>query len=201
MGVPHTEPGMTDTDDRLTALPERPLDLDEIDDLEASDRILTILYDEGTIETTSEYAFVYNCVLVLEDRLAGAIYDETEEAWYRVYSESRSGADLAAAYDAVRNARGDDSLFSRAPLTVEEAVFRVDRPSGEETCAHDSGDTFECPVCGGSHTVRFQPEEEYARDVDGIDTSHLVVDCPDARRNQLILEFQAKTGREPPSRE
>ena len=198
MGPPSTDSDMTDGEDRLASLPGRPLDLDEIDQLEATDRFATVLYDERTIETTGEYAPVYNFVLVLAERLAGAIYDETEEVWYSVYSESRSDAELTAAYDAVRNARGDDTLFSRAPLTIEEAVFRVDRPSGEETCAYDPGDTFECPVCGEGHTVRFQPEKDYARDVDSIDTSHLAVECPEARREELILEFQAKTGRDPP---
>ncbi len=192
---------MTDSDDRLTSLPGRPLDLDEIDRLEDADRFATVLYDEGTIEATDDYVLVYNCVLVLADRLAGAIYDEAEETWYRVYSESRSDAELTAAYDAVREVRGDESLFSRAPVTVEEAVFRVDRPSGEETCGYDPGDTFACPVCGEGHTVGFQPEKDYARDIDSTDTSHLFVECPDARRGELILEFQAKTGREPPSRE
>lgn len=192
---------MADSDDRLTSLPERPLDLDEVDRLEEADRFATILYDEGTIETAGDYALVYNCVLVLAERLAGAIYDETDESWYGVYSESRSDAELTTAYDAIRDVRGDESLFSRAPVTIEEAVFRVDRPSGEETCAYDPGDTFECPVCGEGHTVNFQPEKDYALEVDSIDTSHLAVECPDARRDQLILEFQAKTGREAPSQE
>jgi hypothetical protein len=187
---------MTDSGKRLATLPDRPLDLDEIDHLEEADRFATILYDEGTIETTGDYALVYNCVLVLAERLAGAIYDEAGENWYRVYSESRPEAELTAAYDAIRDVRGDDSLFSRAPVTVEEAVFRVDRPSGDETCVHDPGDTFECPVCGQGHTVRFQPEDDYALEVDSVDTSHLAVECPESRRGQLILEFQAKTSRE-----
>ncbi len=192
---------MTDQSVELTSLPERPLDLDEIEDLEENDRIATVLYDEGTIEATDEYAFVYNCVLVLAGRLAGAIYDEADETWYRVYHEPRSDAELTAAYDAIRDARGDDSLFSRAPHTLEEAVFKADRPGGEETCDYDPGDSFDCPVCGETHTVQFQEEDEYAREVESIDTSHLIVECPAARREQLILEFQAKTGREPPSAE
>jgi len=192
---------MPDSDNRLTSLPERPLDLDEVDDLEATDRIATVLYDENTIETSDEYAFVYNCVLVMEERLAGVIYDEGEEAWYRVYSESRPAADLTAAYDALRDERDDDSLFERAPLSVAEAVFSADRPGGEETSAYDPGDTFDCPICGDSHTVKFQDEYEYAQDIDGIDTSHLFVECSETRRTELILEFQAKTGREAPSGE
>ena len=199
MGLPRTDPGMTEQTEELSTLPGRPLDLDETNDLEENDRIATILYDEGTIETTDEYAFVYNCVLVLEASLAGAIYDEADETWYRVYHEPRSDAELTAAYDAIREARGDDSLFSRATHSVAEAVFRADRPGGEETCGYDPGDDFECPVCGGTHTVAFEPEDEHARDIESIDTSHLLVECPAARRDQLILEFQAKTGREPPA--
>lgn len=189
---------MTDLTEELSSLPSRPLDLDETDDLEDNDRIETVLYDDETVETTDQYSFVYNCVLVLDASVTGAVFIEDEETWYRVYHESRPDATLEAAYDAIREVRDEESLFSRAPLTVEEAVFAADRPTGEETIGYAEGEAFPCPVCGETHTVEFHDEEEYAVEIDDLDTSYLYVECPAARRDQLIIEFQAKTGKESP---
>jgi hypothetical protein len=186
---------MTDRFEPLSSLPSRPLDLDEIEDLEDNDRIVTIQYDDETVETADRGTFAYNCVLVLSGSLTGAVYEEDEETWYRVYHEPRPDAEMEAAYDAVREARGDDSLFSRAPLTVDETVFKTDRPAGEDTSGYVAGDDFPCPVCDETHTVRFQ-DEEYGAGIDGLDTSYLYVACPAARQDQLIVEFQAKTRRD-----
>jgi hypothetical protein len=188
---------MTDQFEPVSSLPPRPLDPDETDDLEENDRIVTVQHDDATVEMADGDAFVYNCVLVLEGSVTGAIYAEDEETWYRVSHEPRPDAELEAAYDAIREARGDDSLFPGAPLTVEKAVFRAECPSGEDTSGYVAGDDFPCPVCGGTHTVRFQ-EEEYETGIDGLDTSCLYVECPAAGQGRLVVEFQAKTGRESP---
>jgi len=186
---------MTELTETVDSLPSRPLELDEVDDLAESEGIETILYDDRTVESTGQTAFAYNVVLVLGGSVTGAVYVEDDEQWYRVSHEPRSDATLDAAYEAVREARTDETLFSRSPLTLAEAIFHENRAIGEETSGYVAGDEFDCPVCGETHTVDFG-QEEHAADLAGVDASYLYVECPEARRSQLVVEFQARTGRE-----
>lgn len=189
---------MADLSESLSSLPSRPLSLDEIDDLEDNDRILAMHYDDEMVETTDQHAFAYNCVLITADTVTAAVYIDKDETWYRVYHEPRDAAELTDAYDAIRDARDDEDLFLRGPITIEEVIFRTDRPSGEDTSGYSEGDDFDCPVCGDTHTVKLH-EDEYGadlEDIEDLDRSYLYVECPHTRRNELFIEFQAKTGGE-----
>lgn len=181
---------MTDLSRPLSSFPSRPLELDELDELEDSDRIVSIFHDDETVDVAGPDVFAYNCVLITDSKISAAVYVDDDEAWYRVYSEPRADAELEAAYDAIREVRDEDGLFSRAPLTVAEAVFRAERLGRDPDAEPDyaEGDEFDCPVCGDVHTVEFH-EDEYAADIEGLDTSMLYVKCPAARNDRLIVEF------------
>lgn len=178
----------------MSSLPSRALKLEEVNDLEETDRFDAIYPDDKMKELIDpqEIILVYNVILITEERVSAAVFIEEDETWYRVYSEPRSEAVLMDAYEAVREVRGMDDLYDRHELTVEEAVFAADRPTGEETSGYDEGDIFPCPVCDEEHEVKFH-EDEYAKDVEGLDPSYLYVECPETRRNELTIENQAST--------
>jgi alkanesulfonate monooxygenase SsuD/methylene tetrahydromethanopterin reductase-like flavin-dependent oxidoreductase (luciferase family) len=136
---------MIERTETVDSLPSRPLELEEVKDLADNEGIETVLSDDGTIEVTDTQSFAYNVVLVLTGSVTGAVYIEEDEQWYRVYHESRPDATLDAAYDTIREVRGEETLFSRSPLTVPEAVFRADRPTGEDTSGYVAGDDFDSP--------------------------------------------------------
>lgn len=183
-----------DLSNSISSLPSRALKLEEVHDLGETDRFEAIYADDKMKELIDphEIILVYNLVLITGERVSAAVFIEEDETWYRVYSEPRSEAVLMDAYEVVREVRGMDDLFDRHELTVEEAVFAADRPTGEETSGYEDGDTFPCPVCGDEHEVKFH-EEEYAKDIEGVDPSYLYVECPDTRRNELTIENQAST--------
>lgn len=182
---------MVDLGKPLSSFPSRRFELDELHDLGEDDRFLAIIHDEQMMDFEEPYAFVWNCVLITDQRIFAAVYIEDEETWYRVYNEPRDDAELTAAYEAIREVRDEESLFERHALSVAEAVFEADRPSGEETSGYEDGDPFDCPVCGDTHTVQLE-EDEIMGDYEQ-DTSYLFVDCPDASGEKLYLEFQART--------
>jgi len=187
---------MLDRSVPLPSFPSRPFELDEIDELEENDRFVSILYDSEMVEIDGPYAFAYNLVLITKNKVSSAVYIDEEETWYRVYGEPRTDAVLEAAYDAIREVRDEESLFSRAPLTLEEAVFMADVFSHEDDAEpeYEEGDEFECPVCEQVHIVKFH-EDEYEAEIEDIDASYLYVDCTKAHNDQLIIRFHAKSHR------
>jgi len=182
---------VTDLENPLASFPSRRFELDELDELEASDRFLAVLSDEQMNDVEGPYVFVWNCVFVTRETVSAAVFVEDEETWYRVYGRPRDAAVLTDAYDAVREVRGEESLFERSPLSVSEAVFAANRPSGAETSGYEEGDAFDCPVCGDTHTVTFD-EDEIMKGHE-TDTSVLSVDCSDASAGKMYVEFQART--------
>lgn len=182
---------MTDLGSPLSSLPSRRFELDELDDLEASDRFLAVLHDDEMIDLEEPHVFVRNCVFVTGNAVTAAVFVEAEQGWYRVYERPRDEAVLTDAYDAVREFRDDESLFGRQPLSVAEVIFAANRPSGSETSGYEEGDAFDCPVCGETHAVQFDDME--AAYVDENDLSTLYVDCPEASNGELYVEYQAST--------
>jgi hypothetical protein len=174
----------------LSSFPSRRIEMDELQDLEESDRILAIIHDEQMVDIEGPYAFVWNCVIITEN-VSAAVYIEDEKTWYRIYNQARKEAVLTDAYDTIREIRDEDSLFERHALSVSEATFNANRASGEETSGYAEGDAFDCPVCGETHTVQFH-EDEMMKDYD-TDSSELYVECPDASGDKLYVEFQANT--------
>lgn len=181
---------MVTLENPLSSFPSRRFEMGELHDLEETDRILAIIHDEQMVDVEGPYAFVWNCVFITET-VSAAVYIDDEELWYRVYNEPREEAVLTDAYETIREMRDEDSLFERNALSVSEAIFNATRPSGEETSGYEDGDAFDCPVCGGTHTVQFH-EDELMKNHD-TDTSELYVDCPDASGDKLYVEFQANT--------
>jgi len=183
-----------DLSNPMSSLPSRALKLEEVKDLEETDRFDAIYSDDKMTELIDpqEILLVYNLILITGERVSAAVFIEEDETWYRVYSEPRSEAVLMDAYEAVREVRGMDDLYDRHELTVEEAVFAADRPTGQETSGYDEGDTFLCPVCDEKHKVKFH-EDEHSKDIEGFDSSYLYVECPETRRNELTIENQAST--------
>jgi hypothetical protein len=163
----------------------------ELDQLADSGRFDAIVHCEKTIEVEEPFVYVYDIVFITEDSVSAVVYLEDDETWYRVFKEDRSDAELTDAYDAVREIRDEESLFDRHPPTIEEAVLVEDRPTQEETSGYEEGDSFECPVCGDTHLVKFE-EDEMMKD-HPTDVSQLYVECPEARNDELIIEFQART--------
>lgn len=153
--------------------------------------MLTIVTDDQMLDLAEPYLFVWNCVFITQERVVAAVFSESEPGWYRVYSEPRDDAVLIDAYEAIRSFRDNETLFDRYPLTLDEAIFVGNRPTGAETSGYEAGDSFECPVCSGTHTVQFE-EDEIMKSAD-IDTSQLYVECPDSRRGELPIEYQAQT--------
>lgn len=178
----------------MSSLPSRALKLEEVQELEETDRFDALYPDDKMKELieSQDILLVYNLILITEDGVSAAVFIEEDETWYRAYSEPRSEAVLMDAYEAVRDVRGMDDLYDRHELTIEEAVFAADRPTGEETSGYDEGDTIACPVCGNEHKVKFH-EDEYSNDIEGVDSSYLYVECPETRRNELTIENQART--------
>lgn len=185
---------MPELSNPMSSFPSRPVTIEETDALEATDRFDAVFADDKMKELLDpdEVVVQYNVVFITEERVSAAVFLEGDETWYRVYSEPRSEAVLTGAYEAVREVRGEDDLFDRHELTVEEAVFAADRPGGTETSGYEVGDTFSCPVCGDDHVVKFH-EDEYTADIEGADASYLYVECPETRRDELTIEHQAKT--------
>jgi predicted RNA-binding Zn-ribbon protein involved in translation (DUF1610 family) len=183
---------MTNLDTPVSSLPSRPLAMEkELTQLEESERFEAIIHDEGMTEVVEPFVYVYNLVFITQKSVSAVVYIEDEETWYRVFKEDRSDAELTDAYDAVREIRDEATLYDRHSLTIEEAVFMEDRPSQEETSGYEEGDSFDCPVCGNIHIVKFE-EEEMMKD-HPTDVSQLYVNCPEARNDELILEYQART--------
>jgi predicted RNA-binding Zn-ribbon protein involved in translation (DUF1610 family) len=183
---------MADLDTPVSSLPSRPLEMEQaLAQLEDSGRFEAIIHSEKTIEVEEPFVYVYDLVFITEGSVSAVVYIEDDETWYRVFKEDRSDAELTDAYDAVREIRDEESLFDRHSLTIEEAVFTEDTPSKEETSGYEKGDSFECPVCGDTHTVKFE-EDELMKD-HSTDVSQLYVECPEARNDELIIEFQART--------
>ena len=185
---------MTELSNPMSSLPSRPLKVEEITKLGETDQFDAAFSDDAMTELVEieEIPVAYNVILITDDRVSAAVFIEEDETWYRVYSEPRSDAVLTDAYEIVREVRGYDYLFDRHALTVAEAVFKTDRPGGEETSGYEEGDMFSCPVCGDDHEVKFH-EDEYAADVEGFDSSYLYVECPETRRDELTIEHQAST--------
>lgn len=182
---------MTGLGTPLSSFPSRRFELSELDELEETDRFDAILHDEQMVDIEEPYTFVWNCVFITGESVSAAVYIEDEQAWYRVYKQPRDEAVLVDAYDAIREVRGEESLFERHAVSVSEAVFTTNRPSGEETSGYEQGDAFDCPVCGEAHTVQFE-EDDLMKDHD-TDTSVLYVECPEASGERLYIEFQAST--------
>jgi len=184
----------SDLSNPMSSLPSRALKLEEVKDLEETDRFDALYPDDKMKELIDphEILLVYNLILITKERVSAAVFSEKDETWYRVYSEPCSEAALTDAYETVREVRGYDDLFDRHELTVEEAVFAADRPGGEETSGYEAGDMFECPVCGDEHEVNFY-EDERTAEFDGFDSSYLYVECPETRRGELTIEHQAST--------
>jgi hypothetical protein len=178
----------------MSSLPSRQLKVEEIDDLSETDRFDAAFSDDKMKDVWGyeRVAVANNVVLITEDHVSAAVFIEEDETWYRVYSEPRSEAVLTDAYEAVREVRDHDDLFDRHALTIEEAVFRNDRPGGEETSGYSEGEMFECPVCDGEHRVKFH-EDEHAAEFDDFDSSYLYVECPDTRGEKFRIEHQAST--------
>jgi DNA repair exonuclease SbcCD ATPase subunit len=129
--------------------------------------------------------------VIITETISAAVYIEDEETWYRIYNEPRKEAVLTDAYDTIREIRDEDSLFDRYALSVSEAIFNANRPSGEESSGYEEGDTFDCPVCGQTHTVQFHENE--LMENHETDSSELYVECSDASGDKLHVEFQANT--------
>ena len=185
---------MTEPSNPITSLPSRPLNVEEVAALAETDRFDAAFYDDAMAEVIGidQRLVAYNAILITGDRVSAVVFIEDDETWSRVYNETRADAVLTEAYEAVREVRGYDDLFDRHALTVEEAVFETGRPTGEETSGYEEGDTFSCPVCRDDHEVKFH-EDEYAADNKGLDSSYLYVECSEAQRNELVIEYQAST--------
>lgn len=184
--------GMTDFDTPVSSLPSRPLAMEQdLDQLKESGQFDAIIHDEEMTEVVEPFVYVYNLIFITEESVSAVVYIEDEETWYRVFKENRSDAKLTDAYDAVREVRDEETLFDRHSLTIEEAVFMENRPSQEETSGYEEGDSFECPVCGETHIVKFE-EDELMKD-HPTDVSHLYVECLEASNDELIIEYQART--------
>ena len=183
---------MIDLDTPVSSLPSGPLAMEhELAQLEESGRFEAIIHDDGMTEVIEPFVYVYNLIFITEESVSAVVYIEDDETWYRIFKEDRPDTRLTDAYDAVRELRDEETLYDRHPLTIEEAVFIEDRPTQEEVSGYEEGDSFDCPVCGGTHIVKFEEDElmkEHPTDV-----SHLYVECPEARNNELIIEFQART--------
>lgn len=183
---------MTDTGTLLDNFPSRRFDIEELDELESAERFRAIVYPDAAIEVDGQDAMVDTVVFVTDTSLAGAIYDEAEEAWYRVYSQPLEEAAMTDAYDAIREFWEETALFERTPRSVSEAVYTVEIPSGTESAGYEPGDPFDCPVCSETHTVQFFEDEEVAAVTD-LDSSTLYVDCDHAQGGRLHVEYQART--------
>ena len=183
---------MPDLDKPVSSLPPRPLRMEqELTQLEESERFEAIIHAEGTLD--EPFVYVYDLVFITEENVSAVSYIEDDETWYRIFKQDRSNAELTDAYDAVREVRDLNSLFDRHSLTIEEAVFTEDTPSREETSGYEEGDSFECSVCGDTHTVKLE-EDELMED-HSTDVSFLYVECPEARNDKLTIEYQARTPR------
>jgi hypothetical protein len=183
---------MTDLGTPVSNLPSRPLEMEqELAQLEDSGQFEAIIHDDGMTEVVEPFVYVYNLVFITEESISAVIYIEDDETWYRVFKDDRLDAELTDAYDAVREIRDDETLYDRHSVTIEEAVFMEDRPSQEETSDYEEGDSFDCPVCGDTHVVKFE-EDELMKD-HPTDVSSLYVECPAARNNELTIEYQART--------
>jgi uncharacterized Fe-S cluster-containing protein len=183
---------MPDLDTQVSSLPSRPLEMEqELAQLEDSGRFEAIVHSEKTIEVEEPFVYVCDLVFITEESVSAVVYIGDDETWYRVFKKYRSDAELTDAYDAVREVRDEDSLFDRHSLTIEEAVFTENTPSKEEISGYEAGDSFECPVCGDTHTVKFE-EDELMKD-HPTDVSSLYVECPEARNDELTIEYQART--------
>jgi len=183
---------MSNLNNPVSSLPNKPLEMEqELSQLEDSGRFEAIIHGEGTIEVDEPFVYVYDLIFITEESVSAVVYIEDDETWYQVFKEDRAIAELTDAYDAVRDIRDEETLYDRHPLTIEEAVFREDTPSKEGTSGYEEGDSFECPVCGETHTVKFE-EDELMKD-HPTDVSQLYVECSEARNDELIIEFQART--------
>lgn len=183
---------MPDLDTPVSSLPAQPLELEhELSHLEDSGRFEAVIHAEGTAEVDEPFVYVSDLVLITEESVSAVVYIEDDKTWYRVFNEDRSSAELTDAYDAVCEVREEETLFDRHPLTIEEAVFMESRPSQEETSDYEEDDSFDCPVCGDTHTVKFE-EDELMKD-HPTDISTLYVECSEARNNELTIEYQART--------
>lgn len=183
---------MPKLDTPVSPLPSRPIEMEqELSQLEDSGRFEAIIHAEGTLEVKDPLVYVYDLIFITEESVSAVVYIEQEETWYRVFKQDRSNTELTDAYDAVRDIRDNETLYDRHALTIEEAVFKQDRPSQKATSDYQEGDSFNCPICGEIHTVKFE-EDELMKDRP-TDVSHLYVDCPEARNDELIIEFQART--------
>lgn len=183
---------MPSLDTPVSSLPSRPLEIDqELTQLKDSGRFHAIIHAEKTAKLEEPFLYVYDLILITEKTVSAVVYIEDEETWYRVFKKNRSSTELTDAYDAVREIRDEQTLYNRHALTIEEAVFMEDRPSQEQTSDYEEGDSFDCPVCDEIHTVKFE-EDELMKD-HPTDVSTLYVECPEARNNELIVEYQART--------
>jgi hypothetical protein len=159
----------------------------ELEALEERDRIQCIIEDGFTFEDEEEglQVSVHNCVIVTSERVNAAVYAEDDEAWYRVYTAKRPDVDLTEAYETVRNFRGDDMMFTSAPLSPREAIHRTEvekkRFAGDPEYAE--GDAFDCPLCDEIHTVSRRDDES---EIEGqFPEDHLYVECSDAESGIL----------------
>jgi len=185
---------MPDLDTPVSSLPSRPIKLEEeLAQLEESERFEAIIHAEGTMELDEPFLYVYDLVFITKESVSAVSHIEDDETWYRIFKQDRSNAELTDAYDAVREIRDVNSLFDRHPLTIEEAVFTEDTPSKEETSGYEEGDSFECPVCGDTHTVKLEEDKQMKEH--STDVSFLYVECPEVRNDKLTIEYQARTPR------
>lgn len=159
----------------------------EIEALEERDRIQSIIEDDFTVKDEEDglQVSVHSCIIITSKRVNAAVYVDTDEAWYRVYTAKHPDVDLTEAYEAVRTFRGEDTLFASAPLSPHEAIHRteVEKKRFAGKIEYAEGDAFDCPLCDETHTVscradEFETEDQFPED-------HLYVECSNAESGTL----------------
>jgi hypothetical protein len=174
----------------LSSFPSRPLSLTEINALEDRESIQSIVADDITAEDSLgpelSSISVSSCVIVRAETVVAAVFVDSEKAWYRAYSAARPGVELAEAYEIIRSFRGEETLFASAPLSSREAVHRanLEQKKMANNADYVKGDTFECPVCSETHTVRRRNDDP---EVQFPEEDRLYVNCPDAESGTLTV--------------
>lgn len=173
----------------LSSVPSRPLRPAEIDKLKEADRVSTILYDDEHPTIVGPDPFVYNCILITDRQISAIVFDDEKEQWFQVgRQEFSQSADLDRIYSAVQQYRNNDSIFSRSPKTVKEAMFIERREAGNLDIDASEGDSFDCPICEQSHVIK-RENNSTGSTSSAIDLSHYYVECSATRNNHLIVQY------------